>query len=412
MLPVVHVTGGPPSSRRRRRATFPLGTAASYVPGVTGDARDTGAGKIGGSTSTAKMMTMALTVLLVLVPAAYPDKISIGAIFEQGTDEVQSAFKFAMLNHNQNTTTRKFELQAFVDVINTADAYKLSRLICSQFSRGVFSMLGAVSPDSFDTLHSYSNTFQMPFVTPWFPEKVLTPSSGLLDFAISMRPDYHRAIIDTVRYYGWKKIIYLYDSHDGKSFTLRLSHAFLILQRVAAAGLRRARAAARAFSSALLLPRPIFLFLLYPPSRLGLPWPTLPITQTGAYRVDSPTFAANKSAHARQSRLRPCGGNNSSPSSVSLRGERDASTETTRRRRFRATSNFAHGDARIVARREDSHARAHAMTPSTLERGYREHASGITIEPFAIMRHGCGQHLLALHCSRANYITAKLLLPV
>lgn len=51
-----------------------------------------------------------------------------GAIFEQGTDEVQSAFKFAMMNHNQNLTTRKFELQAFVDVINTADAYKLSRL--------------------------------------------------------------------------------------------------------------------------------------------------------------------------------------------------------------------------------------------------------------------------------------------
>lgn len=44
--------------------------------------------------------------------------------------------------------------------------------VCNQFSRGVFSMLGAVSPDSFDTLHSYSNTFQMPFVTPWFPEKV------------------------------------------------------------------------------------------------------------------------------------------------------------------------------------------------------------------------------------------------
>ncbi|KAF7384108.1 hypothetical protein HZH66_012358 [Vespula vulgaris] len=140
-----------------------------------------------------------------------------GAIFEQGTDEIQSAFRFAMFNHNKNTTIRKFELQAFVDVINTADAYKLSRLICTQFSRGVYSILGVVSPDSFDTLHSYSNTFQMPFMTPWFPEKVLTPSSGLLDFAISMRPDYHRAIIDTVRYYGWKKIIYLYDSHDGES---------------------------------------------------------------------------------------------------------------------------------------------------------------------------------------------------
>ena len=46
--------------------------------------------------------------------------------------------------------------------------------------------------------------------------QVLTPSSGLVDFAISMRPDYHQAIIDTVRHYGWKKIIYLYDSHDGE----------------------------------------------------------------------------------------------------------------------------------------------------------------------------------------------------
>lgn len=155
--------------------------------------------------------------------------------------------------------------------------------VCNQFSRGVFAMLGAVSPDSFDTLHSYSNTFQMPFVTPWFPEKVsrafkphlficqtllspgvlsefaelmkkatlkirirhnkpagtrggdskslnpdikmypcliqfqvLTPSSGFLDFAISMRPDYHQAIIDTIRFYGWDKITYLYDSHDGE----------------------------------------------------------------------------------------------------------------------------------------------------------------------------------------------------
>ncbi|XP_075228817.1 glutamate receptor IB [Lycorma delicatula] len=88
-------------------------------------------------------------------------------------------------------------------------------------------MLGAVSPDSFDTLHSYSNTFQMPFVTPWFPEKVLTPSSGFLDYAISMRPDYHQAIIDTVKYYSWGRIIYLYDSHDG---LLRLQQIYQSLK--------------------------------------------------------------------------------------------------------------------------------------------------------------------------------------
>ncbi|XP_046391303.1 glutamate receptor 1-like isoform X4 [Ischnura elegans] len=175
-------------------------------------------------------LALALTLLLANSLHATPatsDKIPLGAIFEQGKDEVRNAFAFAVQAHNQNASGRRFELQAYVDVINTADAFKLSRLICNQFTRGVFAMLGAVSPDSFDTLHSYSNTFQMPFVTPWFPEKVLSPSSGFLDYAISMRPDYHGAIIDVMRYYGWKKIIYMYDSHDG---LLRLQQIYQSLK--------------------------------------------------------------------------------------------------------------------------------------------------------------------------------------
>ena len=38
-------------------------------------------------------------------------------------------------------------------------------------SNGAFAIMGAVDPESFDTLHSFSNAFEMPFVTPWFPEK-------------------------------------------------------------------------------------------------------------------------------------------------------------------------------------------------------------------------------------------------
>jgi len=33
-----------------------------------------------------------------------------------------------MLNHNQNVTARRFELHSYVDVINLADAYKLSHV--------------------------------------------------------------------------------------------------------------------------------------------------------------------------------------------------------------------------------------------------------------------------------------------
>lgn len=31
-----------------------------------------------------------------------------------------------------------------------------------------------------------------------------------------MRPDYHKAIVDTIVHYGWTEIIFMYDSHDGK----------------------------------------------------------------------------------------------------------------------------------------------------------------------------------------------------
>ena len=55
----------------------------------------------------------------------------IGAIFEVGTDEMQAAFRHAVSQFNrmnESANGRRYELQAFVDVISTADTVKLSRL--------------------------------------------------------------------------------------------------------------------------------------------------------------------------------------------------------------------------------------------------------------------------------------------
>ena len=73
-------------------------------------------------------------------------------------------------------------------------------------------MLGTVDPESFDTLHSYANAFEMPFVTPWFPESTYNGprEAAKQEFAIQIRPDYHAAITDLVTYYNWDKIIYIY----------------------------------------------------------------------------------------------------------------------------------------------------------------------------------------------------------
>ncbi|KOX71841.1 hypothetical protein WN51_02986 [Melipona quadrifasciata] len=76
MLPVVYETGGPPSSRRRRRATIFLG-AVSAALGNTNRNVASSSSSIIRPTSTATVMTTALGLLMILLPAAYPDKISI-----------------------------------------------------------------------------------------------------------------------------------------------------------------------------------------------------------------------------------------------------------------------------------------------------------------------------------------------
>ncbi len=42
------------------------------------------------------------------------------------------------------------------------------------------------------------------------------PPSGLIDYGNNLRPEYHDAIVDVIRYYGWTSITYIYDSHEGK----------------------------------------------------------------------------------------------------------------------------------------------------------------------------------------------------
>ena len=41
--------------------------------------------------------------------------------------------------------------------------------------------------------------------------------STALDYALSMRPEYHQAVLDIIRHYQWDDVIYLYDSEDGQS---------------------------------------------------------------------------------------------------------------------------------------------------------------------------------------------------
>lgn len=84
--------------------------------------------------------------------------------------------------------------------------------VCSQLHRGIFTLLAPTAELTYDTLAAYTNTFHMPFVSPSLPSKSFDRP---MLYGISMKPRYLRAILDVIKFYQWKSIIYLYDSDEG-----------------------------------------------------------------------------------------------------------------------------------------------------------------------------------------------------
>ncbi|GFQ93706.1 glutamate receptor 1 [Trichonephila clavata] len=92
--------------------------------------------------------------------------------------------------------------------------------LCSQLNRGIFTLMSSAADPTYETLAAYTNTFHMPFLSPSLPQ---TNFDRPMQYGISMKPQYLKAIIDIIKYYEWKSIIYLYDSDDG---LLKLQHIF------------------------------------------------------------------------------------------------------------------------------------------------------------------------------------------
>jgi hypothetical protein len=72
-------------------------------------------------------------------------------------------------------------LTEFLLVHDLVLSLPLFQLVCRLLERNISALLAAVDADSFDTIYSYSNTFNVPFITPWFPEKVRLKKLPILD---------------------------------------------------------------------------------------------------------------------------------------------------------------------------------------------------------------------------------------
>ncbi|RWS04119.1 glutamate receptor 1-like protein, partial [Dinothrombium tinctorium] len=94
---------------------------------------------------------------------------------------------------------------------------------CAQLEKGIFALVSPVAGASYETIVSYSNTFQMPFVHPSYSHRSRLRNQS---FGLSLKPRYLPAVLEVIKHYKWESVIYLYDNEEG---LIKLQNLFSLL---------------------------------------------------------------------------------------------------------------------------------------------------------------------------------------
>lgn len=167
--------------------------------------------------------------------------IPIGAVFSRSDDAAISALKYAFWLHQNTSST--FVAEVVEERLEWVDTYQISRAVCRLLKQGIFTLVAPTTPQTYSILVSYSNNFQIPLISPSFPEVV--PEHTPL-FAVGIQPNTLRAVNDLVTYYRWTSIIYLYQSDDGAEKLQRLFEFGGNDRKLEILGLRRVNSAEEA----------------------------------------------------------------------------------------------------------------------------------------------------------------------
>ena len=66
--------------------------------------------------------------------------------------DVFTAMQYALEKHT-NDSNKLFQFTIYADRIRTVDAYKLTRIVCRQFERGIYAMVGTVDPELYNAMY-------------------------------------------------------------------------------------------------------------------------------------------------------------------------------------------------------------------------------------------------------------------
>uniref|UniRef100_H2RNH2 Glutamate receptor n=1 Tax=Takifugu rubripes TaxID=31033 RepID=H2RNH2_TAKRU len=89
--------------------------------------------------------------------------------------------------------------------------FLLSLTVCSQFSKGVYAIIGLYDRKTVNMLTSFCGALHVCFITPSFPIETAN------QFVIQLRPELQDALVGVIEHYGWTKFVYMYSSDSGLS---------------------------------------------------------------------------------------------------------------------------------------------------------------------------------------------------
>ncbi|MGH0116386.1 UNVERIFIED_CONTAM: hypothetical protein FKN15_035690, partial [Acipenser sinensis] len=80
---------------------------------------------------------------------------------------------------------------------------------CSQFSKGVYAIIGLYDKKTVNMLMSFCGALHVCFVTPSFPIETSN------QFVMQLRPELQDALVSVIDHYKWTRFVYIYDAEAG-----------------------------------------------------------------------------------------------------------------------------------------------------------------------------------------------------
>ncbi|XP_059371734.1 glutamate receptor 1a isoform X2 [Carassius carassius] len=153
-----------------------------------------------------RSLTLLCTSFLGLcLGSSFPSNINIGGLFPTESHEYE-VFRFA-LSHHQDIP----KLVPQVDMVKMGNSFSMTYAFCSQFSKGVYAIIGVYDRKTVNMLMSFCGALHVCFVTPSFPME------NSNQFVIQLRPELQDALVGVIEHYKWSKFVYMYSSDSGLS---------------------------------------------------------------------------------------------------------------------------------------------------------------------------------------------------